>query len=165
MHLPPWNSQLKHLARLLQVLGAAMAVGFWTACYQIQPSSTILRPLARRASANALARKSYNSAVVSASKTMRRLPVLQRLGDPSRLTASLAESICVRAGIKPATFPFKVRSHTMAHKFKILGIILADSYGRLLLLLSPYCACCHVPFSCMQIWASYQFVKVSPSRI
>ena len=78
------------------------------ACYHIQPSSTILRPLARQASGNALARKSYDKAVMSASKTMRRLPVLQRLGDPGRLTASLAESLCIRAGIKPATFPAKV---------------------------------------------------------
>jgi len=91
-----------------EVLGVAMAVGFWTACYHIQPSSNLLRPLAKRASGNALARKSYDRAVMSAQRTMSRLPVLQRLGDPGRLTASLAESICIRAGIKPATFPFKI---------------------------------------------------------
>lgn len=94
-----------------EVLGAGMALAFWTclqACYRVQPSSNLLRPLARRASRNALARKSFSSAVQSASTTMHRLPVLQRLGDPGRLTASLAESICVRAGLKPATFPFKI---------------------------------------------------------
>lgn len=91
-----------------EVLGAGMAVAFWMTCYRLQPSSSILKPLARRASGNAMARKSYEKAVQSASKTMRRLPILQRLGDPGRLTASLAESICVRAGIKPATFPFKI---------------------------------------------------------
>ena len=28
--------------------------------------------------------------------------------DPARLTESLAESLCLRAAIKPATFPFKL---------------------------------------------------------
>lgn len=34
--------------------------------------------------------------------------ICAQLGDPGRLTASLAESICIRGGIKPATFPLKV---------------------------------------------------------
>ncbi len=28
--------------------------------------------------------------------------------EPARLTVSLAESLCLRAAIKPATFPFKL---------------------------------------------------------
>ncbi len=42
------------------------------------------------------------------SSPAQRLLLLSQLGDPGRLTTSLAESICVRASIKPATFPFKV---------------------------------------------------------
>lgn len=91
-----------------EVLGAAMAVGFWSACYTLQPSRTMFRPLARRASSNTVARRSYDAAVQSAQKTMAKLPWLQKIGDPGRLTTSLAESICVRASIKPATFPFKI---------------------------------------------------------
>lgn len=49
------------------------------ACYTVQPSRTVLRPLARRASGNAIARKSYDAAVRSAEKTMTRLPWLQKV--------------------------------------------------------------------------------------
>lgn len=38
-----------------------------------------------------------------------KLTMDMQVGDPGRLTTSLAESICVRASIKPATFPFKVQ--------------------------------------------------------
>jgi hypothetical protein len=45
-------------------------------------------------------------------ETVARLPLLQRIpivrGNPARLTASLAESICVRAALKPVTFTFKL---------------------------------------------------------
>ena len=41
-----------------------------------------------------------------------------QIGDPGRLTASLAESICVRASIKPATFPFKIWA---SYKFVQVG--------------------------------------------
>lgn len=37
--------------------------------------------------------------------------------DPSRLTVSLAESLCLRAAIKPATFPFKLWA---AYKLTVL---------------------------------------------
>jgi len=42
-----------------------------------------------------------------ASASVQRLPkFLQK--DPTRLTVSLAESLCLRAAIKPLTFPFKL---------------------------------------------------------
>lgn len=56
-----------------------MALGFWSACYTAQPSRTVLRPLARRASNNAIARKSYDAAVQSAQRTMTRMPWLQKV--------------------------------------------------------------------------------------
>jgi hypothetical protein len=46
-------------------------------------------------------------AMARASASVQRLPkFLQK--DPTRLTVSLAESLCLRAAIKPLTFPFKL---------------------------------------------------------
>ena len=52
------------------------------ACYTVQPSRTVFRPLAQRASNNAVARKSYDAAVHSAQRTMTRLPWLQKVCAP-----------------------------------------------------------------------------------
>jgi hypothetical protein len=52
------------------------------ACYTVQPSRTVFRPLAQRASDSAVARKSYDAAVQTAQRTMTRLPWLQKVRTP-----------------------------------------------------------------------------------
>jgi len=94
-----------------EVLGAGMAIAFWSACYVIQPSSKMFAPVNSAARKNRFLERTYSRALVQAQKTVatmsKRLPGGSRL-NTGRLTASLAESICVRAAIKPATFPFKL---------------------------------------------------------
>lgn len=103
-----------------EVLGLAMAFGFWGACYAVQPSraaasvatargrGTQLRP--PRALA-ALYARSLETAAARLSKggtTGNRIIPLFARADPARATVSLAESLCLRVALKPATFVFKV---------------------------------------------------------
>lgn len=158
----------------MQVVGLAMAAGFWSACYAVQPSKTVARPVVAavaRSKRGAQAQAAYSAALAQATRAVARMPWLSRvrgrgkgsgraqegpqggdggtanpawvapsqrmqgqdgLGaccsscsthksvplapralqapgvDPARLTVSLAESLCLRASIKPLTFPFKI---------------------------------------------------------
>jgi len=93
-----------------ELLGAAMATAFWAACYAVQPSNTALGPVARRLAArHPAAQRLWERSVASAAARVRRTPWLAARGaDPGRLTLSLAESLVLRATIKPATFVFKL---------------------------------------------------------
>ena len=123
-----------------EVLGLAMALGFWTACYALQPSRTFMRPVASALARNQRLEQAYSMAMVRAQRSvqswswLRSVPGISRWGsrgrslycssakyislcasvacascrDPARLTVSLAESITLRACIKPLTFPFKI---------------------------------------------------------
>ena len=93
-----------------ELLGAAMATAFWAACYATQPSTTALEPLARRvAAAHPAAQRLWQTSVAAAQARVRKTPWLSRTGaDPARLALSLAESLMLRACIKPGTFVFKL---------------------------------------------------------
>ncbi|KAL4441842.1 hypothetical protein ABPG77_003758 [Micractinium sp. CCAP 211/92] len=96
-----------------EVVGLAMAAGLWSACYAVQPSKTVARPLVTavaRSKRGAQAQAAYSAALAQATRTVARMPWLNRAPgvDPARLTVSLAESLCLRASIKPLTFPFKI---------------------------------------------------------
>lgn len=96
-----------------EVVGLAMAAGFWSACYAVQPSKTVALPLVdavARSKRGAAAQAAYGAALAQATRTVARMPWLNRAPgvDPARLTVSLAESLCLRASIKPLTFPFKI---------------------------------------------------------
>lgn len=96
-----------------EVVGLAMAAGFWSACYAVQPSKTVARPVVAavaRSKRGAQAQAAYSAALAQATRAVARMPWLSRAPgvDPARLTVSLAESLCLRASIKPLTFPFKI---------------------------------------------------------
>lgn len=82
-------------------------------CYAVQPSKTVAQPLSRalaRGPRGAQLQQVYTSALASATRTVQRVPWLQRAPglDPARLTVSLAESLCFRAAAKPVTFTLKL---------------------------------------------------------
>lgn len=116
-----------------EVVGLCMAVGFWAACYSLQPSKTVGRPVAAaiaNSKRGAAAQQAYNQAMASAAATVQRLSWLRKApGGAERLTVSLAESLCLRATIKPITFPFKLWA---AYKLTLLakGVNGGDSQGR-----------------------------------
>jgi len=89
-----------------------MAAGFWAACYRAQPSRAVARAAAGAAAGARAAgpSRAYLRAVEAAQGAARRHEWLTRLlpGDPARLPVALAESIGLRALLKPATFPFKI---------------------------------------------------------
>eukprot|EP00884_Botryococcus_braunii_P018368 jgi/Botrbrau1/5214/Bobra.0172s0078.1 len=92
-----------------EVVGLGMAVGFWAMCYAIEPSKTVMRPFIARKAKNKTLEQGYAAAMSKAQAMISRFPWLQRAaGNPVRLTTSLAESLCLRAAIKPFTFTFKL---------------------------------------------------------
>ena len=91
-----------------ELLGAAMALGFWCSCYALQPSS-------RLGAATKLTPPKPLAALYSRSLEVARKrlsghssPSLLANADPARATVSLAESLVLRATLKPATFVFKI---------------------------------------------------------
>ena len=117
-YLGPHNRTAQPVVALLQafviheIIGLGMAVGFWSACYAVQPSRRFFTPLSRAVNRHSSVERLYNSALVKASHTvdsmawLKKAPVIGR--DTTRLTVGLAESIALRACIKPVTFPFKI---------------------------------------------------------
>ena len=89
-----------------------MAIGFWSACYAVQPSRRFFQPLTSTVTRHPRLEKLYSGAMVKAQhrvasmQWLRRVPVVGQ--DTTRLTVGLAESIALRAVIKPLTFPFKI---------------------------------------------------------
>jgi hypothetical protein len=99
-----------------EVLGLAMAASLWSACYYTRPTRTLARPLLLLAGDSSAqhAQAIYDAAMAQASATLRRVswrggvagkPAMGAAParDVPRLTAALAESLCIRA-IKPFTF-------------------------------------------------------------
>lgn len=84
------------------------------ACYSLQPSKTLARPVAAalsRGQRGAQLGRLYGQAMASAARTVQRASWLRAAApglDPARLTVSLAESLCFRAVAKPATFTLKL---------------------------------------------------------
>lgn len=119
-----------------QVLGASLALAFWSACYALQPSRTFMQPATRALMRNGALQRSYSAALTRAASITQRAPFLKgRCAPPSkqcvllpvgrvadgahspslcwrrdapRVTLALAESISLRAVIKPLTFPLKI---------------------------------------------------------
>ncbi|CAL5227818.1 g10845 [Coccomyxa viridis] len=97
---------------LHEVIGLGFAIGFWSLCYTVQPSRTFMRPVASALGRQQTLERVYAASFVRAQHTIQRatwltkVPLIGR--DPGRLTVSLAESICLRAVIKPITFPLKL---------------------------------------------------------
>mmetsp|Transcript_134 Transcript_134/g.486 ORF Transcript_134/g.486 Transcript_134/m.486 type:complete len:184 (-) Transcript_134:218-769(-) len=101
-----------------EVIGLGMAAGFWSGCYIVQPSKTIMRfasgqRSAQQGSRAAATSNASNSSMMAVAERqisswgwLQKTPLAKR--DPQRLTVSLAESLALRAGIKPITFPFKL---------------------------------------------------------
>jgi hypothetical protein len=86
-------------------------------CYKIQPSRRLAGKLGStlaKGNTQIKMQQAYNNAMIRANNIVRRISWLNQskfLGsriDSARLTTSLAESLCVRAAAKPATFVFKL---------------------------------------------------------
>lgn len=108
---------LKHM--LQQVLGMVMALGFWSLCYGIQPTKTLAKPVTRlfnmvppgAGSSNrqlAAAQRAYTLAMAQATNTVSKMSWIRSQQTAAGLTTALAESLMLRATIKPATFVFKI---------------------------------------------------------
>ena len=92
-----------------EVMSVAFAVGWWYACYRASPTRWAGRLAPERV--RTWAGKAYSAAEKAAGPAVaswsRRVPALKR-ADPTRLTASFAESLVVRAALKPVTLPGKL---------------------------------------------------------
>jgi hypothetical protein len=117
-----------------ELLGACMALGFWSACYAIQPASTVLAPVARAAAGRtpALAGLWERSLHSARARVSRAAWIRARTGaDPARLTLALAESLVVRAVLKPGTFVFKLwASAALVRVAKTAAVSAAGGAGR-----------------------------------
>ena len=93
-----------------ELIGLAMAAGFWTLCYRLQPAKVVGARLSGALSNSQAAQAAYNHAMLHATNRVRQMSWLTNNSriDPARLTTSLAESLVLRATIKPATFVFKL---------------------------------------------------------
>ncbi len=78
-----------------EVLGLAMALGFWTACYALQPSKTFMRPVVNRIT-NQRMEQAYSTAMLRAQRTvqswswLRNVPVINR----SVMTSCICQHWC-----------------------------------------------------------------------
>jgi len=104
----------------------AISVGFaaftWSACYGIQPSVTIARPMAGLPGASKVAGAfdralAFSDKKVAGMKWLKKVPVVKH-ATPRRLTVSLAESLVFRGSIKPITFGVKLY---VSYKFVVWG--------------------------------------------
>jgi len=95
-----------------EVISVAWAGGVWGACYGIQPSVTVCKPFAKLPAAEKVAGAFHKALVFSDTKLAKmswltKVPLV-RNAQPRRLTVSLAESLVVRAGVKPVSFGAKL---------------------------------------------------------
>lgn len=103
-----------------EMLALAMALGFWGTCYALEPSKVAASGVFSRGgkmkvqpprALAALYERSLSTARATLNNGNRsissRIPILAK-ADPARATVSLAESLCLRAALKPATFVFKI---------------------------------------------------------
>ena len=92
------------------MISVAFAASTWIAAYAIEPSRTVLKPLAKTKVAEKAAplfRKTLAAAAKQTAKATTRVPAL-RAANAERLTLSLAESLFFRGCIKPITFGGKL---------------------------------------------------------
>ena len=109
-----------------EVISVAFAASTWVACYGIQPSATICRPLAKlpiAAKAAGAFEKAlaFSDAKVGKMTWLKKVPIVKNAA-PRRLTVSLAESLMFRGAIKPITFGGKLYlSYKFVQWTKTLG--------------------------------------------
>lgn len=90
-----------------EALGLVMAAGFWASCYALQPASRLSKATKMSPPPRPLA-VLYERSLETARKRLKSNKGLLARTDPARATVSLAESLVLRATIKPATFVFKI---------------------------------------------------------
>jgi len=97
--------------RFHEVFSIAFAASTWVAAYGIQPSKTICQPFANigaiKNNVQPVFVKMLESSSGPAKAAVKRIPMLAK-ADPTRLTVALAESLTLRAFIKPITFGGKL---------------------------------------------------------
>ena len=97
--------------RFHEVFSIAFAASTWVAAYGIQPSKTICQPFANigaiKNNVQPVFVKMLESSSGPARAAVKRIPMLAK-ADPTRLTVALAESLTLRAFIKPITFGGKL---------------------------------------------------------
>lgn len=90
---------------LHEVVSVALATAAWSFCYAAQPSQIVARSIPRATTTSAWMQRTTAAAEAKLQWT-KRLPLARKNG--KRLAVSLAESIALRAAIKPITFPGKM---------------------------------------------------------
>jgi hypothetical protein len=105
-----------------EVISVGFAAFTWSACYGIQPSVTIARPMAGLPGASKVAGAfdralAFSDKKVANMKWLKKVPVVKHAA-PRRLTVSLAESLVFRGSIKPITFGAKLY---LSYKFVVWG--------------------------------------------
>jgi len=60
-----------------EIIGAAMAVGFWTFCFSVQPSRTFMRPVATALARNQRLEQLYSKAMLRAQRTVQQMSWLR----------------------------------------------------------------------------------------
>lgn len=60
-----------------EIIGAAMAVGFWTLCFSVQPSRTFMRPVATALARNQRLEQLYSKAMLRAQTTVQQMSWLR----------------------------------------------------------------------------------------
>ena len=97
--------------RFHEIFSIAFAASTWVAAYGIQPSKTLCQPFANvnviKNNVQPVFLKMLETSSKPARRAVERIPMLAKT-DPTRLTVALAESLTLRAFIKPITFGGKL---------------------------------------------------------
>ena len=105
-----------------EVISVAFAAFTWSACYGIQPSITIAKPMAGLPGASKVA-GAFDRALAFSDKKVAAMGWLKKVAlvknaAPRRLTVSLAESLVFRGSINPITLGAKLY---LSYKFVMWG--------------------------------------------
>ena len=97
--------------RFHEMFSIAFAASTWVAAYGIQPSKTLCQPFSNvsaiKNNVQPVFLKMLETSSKPARQAVKRIPMLAK-ADPTRLTVALAESLTLRAFIKPITFGGKL---------------------------------------------------------
>jgi hypothetical protein len=89
-----------------EVISVGWAGAVWGACYGIQPSVTVCRPLAKLPMASRVS-GAFDKALTFSDAKLEKMPAVKH-AHPRRLTVSLAESLVFRGAVKPVSFGAKL---------------------------------------------------------
>ena len=95
-----------------EVISVGWAGAVWGACYGIQPSVTVCRPLAKLPMASRVSGAfdkalTFSDAKLEKMTWLKKMPAVKH-AHPRRLTVSLAESLVFRGAVKPVSFGAKL---------------------------------------------------------